>query len=205
MNSERKGGSKNKHTGIKNKHAGIKNIHPPSSARREIKNPGRGGVFSVTAPKFSDRTQKKINSKAIPQSSTSAAPKEHGHSRRLPTGIKPTQHQPTGRQGGYIHTSFVKPPLPIRSRSCEHQGDGDSRASMVGAHIHDVEISCRRAVFNSTEFSEPDTDTDVDVLIFQLTSRSISATLSSMASAVLCSPAGQHLSSRSIQYTVMRY
>jgi hypothetical protein len=48
-----------------------------------------------------------MNSKVIPKSSTAAAPKEHGHSRQLPTGIKPAKHPPTGRQGGYMHKSDI--------------------------------------------------------------------------------------------------
>jgi hypothetical protein len=43
-------------------------------------------------------TQRKVSG-SCGESGAAAATKEHGHSRQLPTGIKPAQHTPTGRQG----------------------------------------------------------------------------------------------------------
>jgi hypothetical protein len=51
---------------------------------------------------ISDELEKKMSRKVIPESVNAAAPKEHGHSRRLSTGIKPAQH-PSKRRQGRIH------------------------------------------------------------------------------------------------------
>jgi hypothetical protein len=101
------------------------------------------------SPEFSDRTQKKMNSKVIPKSGAAAAPKEHGHSRRLPTGIKPAQHPPTGRQEGYMHSQSPIRPSFFFSFS-DFDGLSFSRASdWLGSQSEEVlypRKSLRKAV-----------------------------------------------------------
>jgi hypothetical protein len=66
---------------------------------------------------------------------------------------------------GAWHQLVTKPPFPI-SKPFLRAPRGDTRASMeekrIAEAIHEADIADRRAVFNPTEFSEPDTDTDAD-------------------------------------------
>jgi hypothetical protein len=97
---------------------------------------------------------KRINRAWVPQFFCCWFTKEHGHSRRLPNGIKPAQHPPTGRQGEYMHIQEQKEAVyACRVTREEPKAPSGSTGGRLGGSFSDGLIaSPTQATPSSTRF-----------------------------------------------------